>query len=201
MKIILKGWIAICILFATHEAYTQNTPGSLTLRQSVDVAIANNLLVRQTDILKQNADINLKQARSNRLPDLFGNLNHGINQGRSIDPFTNTYINQKIFYGNYSLGTNVTLFNGLQLKNIVKQNSLIYEASKLELQQSKDELTLNVLLSYLLILNNEDQLQQSMNQVVVSKKQVERLETLNKEGAIIPAQYYELKGQLANDEL
>lgn len=44
-------------------------------------------------------------------------------------------------------------------------------------------------------------MEQSKTQVILSKKQVERLETLNKEGTIIPAQLYELKGQQANDEL
>jgi outer membrane protein len=71
----------------------------------------------------------------------------------------------------------------------------------MELQNVKDNLTLNIILAYLQILNNEDQLAQSRNQAALTKKQVERLEVLNKEGSIIPAQLYELRGSLANDEL
>ncbi len=40
-----------------------------------------------------------------------------------------------------------------------------------------------------------------MQQVAVSQKQVERLAVLNENGAVLPATYYDLKGQLANDEL
>lgn len=193
-SVFLNVVLASCALLATAQ-------NKLTLKQAVETAIANNLQVKQSDLQMQNASINFKQAKDNRLPDLFANLNHGINQGRSIDPFTNSYVNQNISYGNYNLGSNITLFNGYQIKNFIKQNAYGYEASKMELQTVKDNLTLNIILAYLQILNNEDQLQQSKNQVILSKKQVERLEVLNREGTIIPAQLYELKGQLANDEL
>ena len=190
--------IALLIILFTGNVSAQRI---FTLKQAVDTAIANNLLIKQSDLQMQNASINYKQARNNRLPDLFANVNHGLNQGRSIDPFTNSYVSQNISYGNYNLGSEITLFNGFQIKNFIKQNLYGYEASKMELQNEKDNLTLNIILTYLQILNNEDQLAQSRNQVALSKKQVERLEVLNKEGSIIPAQLYELKGQLANDEL
>lgn len=190
------------ILFITvitgYPAYAQKI---ITLKQAVDTAIANNLQIKQSELQMQNASINYKQAKANRLPDLFANLNHGLNQGRSIDPFTNSYISQNVGYGNYNLSSGATLFNGFQIKNFIKQNSFGYDAAKMELQTVKDNLTLNIILAYLQILNNEDQLVQAKNQVALSKKQVERLEVLNKEGTIIPAQLYELKGQLANDEL
>ncbi|MGI8582764.1 MAG: TolC family protein [Chitinophagaceae bacterium] len=198
MKTRIKSIALLIILLTGNNAFTQKI---FTLKQCVDTAIANNLQVKQSDLQMQNASINFKQARDNRLPDLAANLNHGLNQGRSIDPFTNSYVSQNIGYGNYNLSSGATLFNGFQIKNFIKQNSLGYEASKMELQNVKDNLTLNIILAYLQILNNEDQLAQSNSQVALSKKQVERLEVLNKEGTIIPAQLYELKGQLANDQL
>jgi len=198
MKTRFVGVTLLIILVTSYNIYAQKI---FTLKQCVDTAIANNLQVKQSDLQMQNASINFKQSRDNRLPDLAANLNHGLNQGRSIDPFTNSYVSQNIGYGSYNLSSGVTLFNGFQIKNFIKQNSLGYEASKMELQNVKDNLTLNIILAYLQILNNEDQLTQSNSQVALSKKQVERLEVLNKEGTIIPAQLYELKGQLANDQL
>ncbi len=174
---------------------------TLSLRQSVETAIANNLEVKQTDLELQNASVYLKQSRANLLPNLFGNLNNGLNQGRSIDPFTNSYINQQLNYANFGLNTDVTVFSGGRLHNLVRQNALNHEAARMDLQQSKDQLTLNVILAYLQILNNEDQLIQAKQQASVTENQVERLEILDKDGAIAPALLYDLKGQLANDEL
>ena len=137
----------------------------------------------------ENAAINVNRQRITCCRFLTANLNHGINQGRSIDPFTNSYSDQNIGYGNYSLSTSITLFNGFQIKNFIKQNSLEYDANKWNLQTAKDNLTLNIILAYLQILNNEELAGAIKNQVVLSKKQVERLEILNKEGSIIPRSY------------
>jgi outer membrane protein len=51
---------------------------------------------------------------------------------------------------------NWVLFNGLQVQNNIKQNQFAHEASKMELQQSKDQLTINVIIAYLQVLSGED---------------------------------------------
>ena len=201
MKVrIVAAVVYLLVLSGTSTAQTSSEQ-KLTLKQCVEAAINNNLQVKQTDLQMQASSVNLKQAKANVIPDLFANLGHGFNQGRSIDPFTNSYINREITYANYSLGSTVVLFNGFQLKNLISQNNLTYEANKMDLQQVKDNVTLNVILAYLQILNNEEQLQQSKTQVEVTRKQVERLTIMNDAGAIQPAQLYDLRGQLANDEL
>jgi outer membrane protein len=198
----LRTCIIFFILLTNCKAYTQNSGEPvLSLKQSVEIAIKNNLQVKQSDLQAQTDYITLKQSKANQLPDGNAYIIHGLNQGRSIDPFSNSYINQNVTYGNYTLSSTVVLSNGAQLKNIVKQDELGLAASKMDLQLAKENLTLNVILAYLQVLNNEDLAEQSKNQMALTGKQVERLEILNKEGAIIPAQLYELKGQLANDQL
>lgn len=172
-----------------------------SLKECIETGISNSLDVRQGGLRMEAGEISWKQARLNRLPDLNGSIAHGINQGRSIDPFTNGYINQQINVANYSLGSGVVLFNGFALQSNVKQNSLAYQASKMDWQQAKDDLTINIILAYLLALSNEDQLVQAENQAALTKKQVQRLEILNNEGAIRPSELYDLRGQLANDQL
>jgi len=196
-----KSWIVVLFVLVGVPSLSQDSIALLSLKDAVDIAIANNLQVKQSGLLATGDSINYRQAKANRLPNLFANVNQGIAQGRSIDPGSNSYVDENIIFGNYGLSTNVTLFNGARLRNIVKQNKLSYEAGKMELQQSKEEITLNVILAYLQVLNNQDLLLQSNNQLLVTKKQVERLEIFNKEGSIIPAQLYELRGQYANDEL
>ena len=173
----------------------------LTLQQCVETALNNNLLVKQSELTKDRDEVNWKQAKANMLPNISGSINYGANQGRSIDPFTNSFINQQLNFSNLSANGSLPLFSGLQVQNQIKQNNLTFQASKLDWQQAKDNLTLNVILSYLLELNNEDVLALSNAQVEVTKKQVERLETLNTEGAIAPYTLTDLKGQLASDEV
>lgn len=189
------------IVLLTLGALFVKAQDKLTLKQAIEIGIKNNFYVLQSELLMQKADITLKQTRENMLPNLNANVNQGTNYGRSIDPFTNAFIDQKVGYGSYGGSSNILLFNGFSLQNAIKSNKLGYEASKMELQQAKDNLTINVILAYLQILSTEDVLKQSQDQVLVTQKQVERLSILNQTGNILPSDYYDLKGQLANDQI
>ncbi len=195
--------LLICFFYATKVSAQDSTfrSSALTLQQCVETAISNNLSVKQNELATQRSAINYNQAKLNLLPNLSGNVTQGLNQGRSVDPTTNAYLNQQINYTNYSVGSSVVLFNGFLLWNTIKQNLFAFQASKLELQQQKDNLTLNVILAYLQILNNQELVNQSKNQAAVSQEQIRRSEILNKDGAIAPYQLSDLRGQLSNDSL
>jgi outer membrane protein len=172
-----------------------------TLREVIDIAIENNIVSKQADLQLDAARINHNQARLNRIPVVGGIVNYGLNQGRSIDPFTNAYVNQTINYSGYGINSNVILFNGLTQLQTIKQFQYAKDAAEMDLQQVKDNLTLNVILAYLQVLTNEDLVEVSRNQSDVTQKQVERLEILNREGAISPPQLYDMLGQLKENEL
>ena len=190
----LNTVLLLLALFASAQ-------NKLSLKEAIETGIKNNIDVLQSDLQMQKAGITLKQSKANMLPDLNASANHGVNQGRSIDPFTNAFINQKVNYANYGASSNILLFNGSSLHNQIKSNTLGYEASKMELQQAKDNLTINIILAYLQVLSAEDILERSREQKAVTDSQVNRLSILNQSGAIPPSQYFDLKGQLANDEI
>lgn len=173
----------------------------LSLQECVQTAITNNLDVKQSNLTMEKAAINWRQSKSNLLPNISGEIDHTLNQGRSIDLSTNSYVNQQNTSGSYSLSGNVTLFNGLRLLNTLKSNQYAYEASKMELQQGKDQLMLNVILAYLQILSYNDLLKQAQSQAAVTQKQVERLNLMNEEGAIKPSDLSDMKGQLADNKV
>ncbi|HRI25920.1 MAG TPA: TolC family protein [Ferruginibacter sp.] len=179
----------------------QAPASKLTLKACLDIALANNIPVKQGELLEQNAKLNLGQSRMNRLPNVSASLNYGINNGRSIDPYTNSYINQQLSSSNSTLSASIPVFKGFQTQNSIQQASYNYQASKMELQQEKDNLSLNVILAFLQLMNDEDVLVLTQKQFAVTEKQVERLEQLNKEGAIAPAVLYDMKGQYASDQL
>lgn len=189
------------LLFTAAQVKAQTNTTKLTLQSCLDMAMANNIPVKQSELQTQVNSTNLNQARYNRLPNVAASLSYGINNGRSIDPFTNSYINQQLSSSNAGLTASVPVFKGFQTNNSIQQASLTYQASKLELQQEKDNLTLNIILAFLQLMNDEDVLQLTKQQMGVTEKQVDRLDALNKEGAIIPAVLYDMKGQFASDKV
>ncbi|QEC69958.1 TolC family protein [Panacibacter ginsenosidivorans] len=200
-KSIFLGIVLLVILQKNFAQDTTNISGTLTLKQCVDIALKNNIDINRSELDMQDSKVYLTQAQGNRLPYISGTINHGLSQGRAIDPFTNSYINQNLSYANYNLGANLYLWNAGSINNNVRASSLNFEASKMDWQQQKDNVTIQVILAYLQVLNNQEQLNAAVQQASVTRSQVERLAVLDKDGAIAPSTYYDTKGQLASDEL
>jgi outer membrane protein len=179
----------------------QDSGSPLSLEQALELAFTNNLQVRQRQLQLEGSRVDYRQSRANLLPAINANISHGINQGRSIDPFTNSYVNQEVRWGSYGVGANLLLFGGLSQQNSIRQGAYGYQAAEQELQQARDNLRLQVLLAYLQVLSNDDLVEVANNQVAVSRQQVERLERLLQQGAIGPPQLAELMGQLKGEEL
>jgi outer membrane protein len=190
-----------CFFIFLLFAITTNAQTTWTLQQCIDTALKNNIPVQRAGLQTEAAQVNWQQSRSNKFPDLSADLSHSLYSGRSINPSTNTYVSQNTNGASYGVSSGVVLFNGMTLQNRVKQNSFAYEASKMEQQQSKDELVLNVILGYLSVLNNEDQLQVAYQQVSTTQAAFDRIRILNNEGAVKPSDVSDLKGQLMNDQL
>jgi len=193
-----KAFLLLLALATNYNIYTQT---KLSLKQCIDSAMANNLELKQSELQMEAARLDWKLAKGNLVPTLNGFASHGINQGRSIDPFSNTFVDQRINFAGYGITSGITLFNGLGIQNGIRQNSLAFEASRMDVQQMKDNLTLNIILAYLQVLTNHDLLAQSEAQVEVSRQQVSRLEKMNQQGAIVPSLLSNLQGELAGNEL
>src|SRR4030095_7677250 len=132
VNVMKRFFLTTCILCAFgFSVFSQNnTSGKLTLFRSIEMGIVNNLDVLQSDLQAQADEVKWKQAKLNRLPDLNASAGYQFNAGRSIDQFTNSYINENNQYSYYSIGSGVTVFNGFAMQNLVKQNRFTYEASK-----------------------------------------------------------------------
>jgi outer membrane protein len=157
----------ILLLVSTIKLWGQNTPPApekLTLQQSVQLAWNNNIPLQQKNMITKSTNIDYEQAKANRLPDLNGNWNNRWNNGRSLNPFTNAYSDKRFISSNIGMNSNTILFSGLRLQSTIRQTDYSYQASKMEKQQTKDELTLNVLSSYLNVLNFENDLVNAQSQ-------------------------------------
>jgi outer membrane protein len=196
-----SSWIFIFILIFHVSGFSQDSTKYLTIKQCVDIAIKNNLLVQQSEIQLETNGVAFRQSKENLLPQISGSISQGMNFGRSVNTFNNTYVDEQNSSGNYGLNGGLVLFNGLQLQNAIRQNALFYHASKMDLQQQKDNITLLVLNAYLTVLSSQEALDIANKQASVDSAQVVRLEIQNEQGAIPPATLSDLQGQYASDEV
>lgn len=170
------------------------------LQQAVDLALKNNIQIKQTIISAQNAELVLQQSKNNKLPSLNGYTGLSTNFGRGIDFISNTYTNQTISNNNLGLNADVVIYQGNLLQNTIKKNSLDLQASQLDMAAMKDNIAMQVVVAYLNILNNEDQLTIAQTQSEITRQQLDRTEKLVRAGSLPQSNIYDIKAQLANEE-
>lgn len=171
------------------------------LEECIALALKNNAEAQKSANSSQAASLDLKQAKAALLPTLSGSLDHNINTGFSTDPITNAIVSENITSGNQRLNTNMVLFNGLNLLRTIRQQAFAYKATQMDEQRIKDNLTMDVILAYLQVITAKDALEQYKQQRDVTKKQLERLAILNRDGAVAPGEYYDVKGQFSGDQI
>jgi len=191
--------ILIGLLASTLCCAQQNAEVTLTLEQCLELALENNLDLKRSVLSKDASFINFKRSKSEVLPTLNGNYNLGVSNGRSIDPYTNDYVDQKLTFSNAGLNLNFIVFNGFKLLNTIRNRRSAMNAAEMEVEEQKQNLILDVTLTYLQILNNKDLLKLAKSRLETTKNQLKRLESLYEEEIGNPADYTDMKGQLASD--
>jgi outer membrane protein len=174
----------------------------ITLQQCLDIAIKNNLQVKQASVTAEQAHIGFTQAKDNLIPYISGGANRNITSGRVTSPVTGNYITQAVTSDNYNLSGNVTVFNGLALQSAIKQASLAYQSGKMAYQAAKDLVTVNVITNYLLVLDAKELLGQSETQLAVAKENLDIASTKENYGANTTASTFsDLKGAYASSKV
>ena len=178
----------------------QNSSITYNLQECIDIALKNNLDFKSAQLQTQSADVNFKQSKNALLPTLNGNYSIGQTSGRSIDPFTNSYINEKLTFSNAGLRLGATVFNGFNLINQLRQQKLNLLASEMESEDQRYNLILNVTLAYLQVMNTKDLYTLAQNRLKSTNEQLERLKSMFDENMGNPAEYRDFQGLKSNDD-
>ena len=195
-----KYIIFFLFLITGCAVQAQQNSNTLTLQQCLDIAIKNNLNVKQTGLTLDQDHIYFNQAKENLLPAITGNVARTLSQGRGINTVTNTYVNQSLTSDNYGLNASLVLFNGLALQNTIKQTSLAYQAGKMDFQQAKDQVTINIITNYLAVLDAGEILNLSKSQLTVAKQNLDRAAILDSAGNNkAKSDYSDLRGTYAGN--
>ena len=207
-KILLSTFLlANTIAFAQSSAVSgsgnqiASTGEKVTLQEAIDFALKNNLSIRQNSLQVEQGLNTLEQSKWAKYPTLNGGTNFNVFTGRNINPFTNGIITNTVGSNGFGLNSAVTIFDGYQTRNGIALNQLNLEASRLDLQAMKNQITLNIVVGYLNVLSQQDLLAVAQRQIEVTQTQLERTQKLVNAGSLPETNLYDIKAQLANDEL
>lgn len=175
--LISKRGIVALMLLGTSSAFAQGVE-QITLQQAVNLALDNNIQIKQAALNEQLDDVNIKQSKLALLPNLNGNTSLNFNFGRSVDQLSYQYVNRQVTNSNGGFSSSITLFQGFQKLNQIAQNKLQLQADQSQTAKAKNDLTLNVITTYLSILANQDLVKAAQNQLDLSKQTLDREQKL-----------------------
>jgi len=169
------------------------------LKRCVDYALANNISVKQADIQARLSKLSLSQSKLAQIPTLSVGTNLGVNSGNSLNQTSYTINTTTYFFNSFSLQTNVTVFNGLYLRNLIAANNYSWQAALASSDKTKNDITLNVANAYLQVLLAMEQTEASHLQLQLSQNQLELTRKQVRAGTLPELNAAELESQVAQD--
>lgn len=189
MKLLVQ--LLFCSLVSLAQAtYTLEDCIEMAIRNHPDVTI-QNLNIEQTRAI-------LNQALKSRFPTLAISISNGINGGRNIDPFTNSFVQRTVSYNSYGLSGNWKLFNGFSLKNQIEQKKLSVQAEEIQLNSIKSNLKQEVIQAYMNVVIYEKLTELYRENEKDLLNQLESINEKIKEGALASYNRVETEAFLAN---
>jgi len=163
--------LALMICLTAFAAQAQQV---ISLQKAVDLALQNNLSIKQSAFSTAIDEATYQQSKNNRLPSLSSSVSATENFGRSVDLTTYQYINRSVLGISPGLSASVALFQGGQLQSQILANKLAIDYDKSSTTKIKNDLTLNVVVDYLQILTNLDLITAAKQQIDIAKLTLDR---------------------------
>lgn len=204
MKLFAPASIGLCysLLVASVQpaaAQVADSTRTWTLQESVDYAMQHNISIKQQDVQRRFSVLTLKQSQMQQIPNVAAAFSENYNLGRTIDPTTNTFVNQGYLSTSPSLQASANLFNWFSLRNQIAGNRFENKANDYLLEKARNDVALNVAQAFLQILLNDEQVHISENQLKLTQSQLDNTRKQVMAGAVPESNQADLEAQMARD--
>ena len=188
------------IMLALSASLALVQPHEWTLSECIDYALENNLSIKQSSLNVERNEIAVNTAINSRLPGVSASVGESLSFGRGLGD-DNVYVNTNASQTNFSVGADVPVFNGFQIKHNIEQTRLDLKAATADLDKAKDDIRVAVAQAYVQILYNMEILDVAENQVEIDSLQVERLSEMATNGKASRAEVSAQEATLAQSRV
>lgn len=195
-KIIL--YISCAFLCTGIQA--QNTSKQWTLQECIQHAIENNIDLKQKEQAQESKKVDLHTSKYSWLPDLNASAGQNFDFGRSPSK-TGVIVDRNSKNSSAYIQTSMPLFTGLRIINDIQARKLDLQAATENLNKAKEDLSVQIATYYMQVLFNKEILTIAQLQVTLSSEQVNKTDVLVKAGKVPLSQLFDIKAQLAKDEV
>lgn len=171
-----------------------------TLAECIDYAMTHNIEVKQSINQIQNLKVEKNTLKNSFLPNLNAGASQNFTFGRSLNQ-SNTYENSNIQNSSFSVTTEIPIFAGFKRTASIAQNRFDLLAAEANRTLIENNLSLNVTGAYFQILLNKEIYRIALEQIQLTKEQEVCTQLLIENGKVAKSQLYDVRAQLADDEL
>lgn len=194
----MKRTINIFILSLASMAATAQTPWTLDSCISYAVSHANSVRRSQVELTQSRYDA--RTAALDFLPSVSGQVSGQYAWGRNVDPETNTYNTITTFNNYYSVGAEVTLFDGGQTLNAFRRAKNARAQAATALQKAADDKALTVMTKFVDAIYNQKSVALAEEKLADSRALLLKTQRLFELGEKSRPDVAQMESQVAEDD-
>lgn len=198
MKQIISSVALASFLFCL-PAGAQETAKQWSLEECIRYAIENNIDLKQRELEQQSREVDLHTSKYSWLPSLNASVGENFGFGRS-ESKDGLIVDRNSANTTAGIQLSMPLLD-LKIPSDIAARKLDLKASFETLNKAKEDLSINVASYFLQALYNKEMLKIAELQVALSSEQVTKTEALYNAGKVPVSQLYDMKAQLAKDEV
>ncbi|WP_278625782.1 TolC family protein [Parabacteroides gordonii] len=198
MKQVISSVALASFLFCL-PAGAQETAKQWSLEECIRYAIENNIDLKQRELEQQSREVDLHTSKYSWLPSLNASVGENFGFGRS-ESKDGLIVDRNSANTTAGIQLSMPLLD-LKIPSDIAARKLDLKASFETLNKAKEDLSINVASYFLQALYNKEMLKIAELQVVLSSEQVTKTEALYNAGKVPVSQLYDMKAQLAKDEV
>lgn len=172
---------------------------SMNLNECINYALENNLSYENKKIESDIRNEMFRQSKRDFLPNIGAGSTANKQYGRSIDPTTNTFVDQNFFSMNFYLDSQIDLFKGFTQINKTKFEKLNYLIALEEIKQKEIEIAFAVMEKYYDVVYFRNLNEIVKEQVNLSQSNLAKTEKLIELGLKAESDLLEMKAQEASE--
>jgi outer membrane protein len=159
-RTLLAGLIAALTVAAPAVAQTAAAPAprTITFEEAIQIALEQNGTLRLAENSAELSDVQVRQSRSQFIPDLRLSTSTSGAIGRNFSQDEGKILNTTTQSVNVGLQSSVTLFNGFANTGNLAQAKLTAQASQSEVNRARQTVVFTVMSNYLTLIAAREQL-------------------------------------------
>lgn len=197
IDVLIKIILILGLIFAKREVSCQQ----ISLIECVNLAIENHPDVKEGYLQTGVVNAQIDQAKSNFLPEISASIFQSGNFGRSIDRFTNSYIDQ--FYNTTwaGVGVNMPVFTSVRNIHLLSASKSAFKAAEQAQESIKQATTQAVILAFINALALQENISNATKLLKNDSIQLSRLTIRKEAGLVTKTEEIQLLNQVKSDEL